>query len=231
MEGRFGVGKTLFFPLMPTMLTSGLSYLMSGLSTYFNPFLHTTLAFFLQMCITPLTCIFLSNPTWQSVQSGGENIAFLHEKKRKVLIREEDCKVSLFVSSPSHSLPSGRGAHYQDIWASYTTKSKTQTTTGRYQVSGCPPCTGHKILCQPQLGDTAETCFTSQRPMELSVRGVGWQVMLVHGCCSVPSVLGLRHLCCLSATTQCLCPAHQQPPTLPRIMMLLEAFAKKHKNL
>lgn len=117
-------------------------------------------------------------------------------KKRKVLIREEDCKVSLFISSPSHSLPSGRGTHYQDIWASYTTKSKTQTTTGRYWVSGCPPCTGHKILCQPQLGSTAETCFISQRPMELSERGVGWQVTLVHGCWSVSSVPGPHHLCC-----------------------------------
>lgn len=46
MEGRFGVGKTLFFPLMPTMLTIGLSYLMSGLSTYFNPFFAYNISFF-----------------------------------------------------------------------------------------------------------------------------------------------------------------------------------------
>lgn len=95
--------------------------LINGLFEQFHPFLHIALIF-LQIHITQLTCSFLNNNKWQSLQSGGENIALL--QKKKDLIREKDCEESLFIYSSSHCLPSGTGTHYQDIWASSRKKTK-----------------------------------------------------------------------------------------------------------
>lgn len=53
--------------------------LINALFEHFHPFLHIALIF-LQIHITQLTYSFSNNQTWQSFQTGGENIALLQKK-------------------------------------------------------------------------------------------------------------------------------------------------------
>lgn len=87
--------------------------LISGLFEHFHPILHIALIF-LQIHITQLTCNFLNNHTWPSLEPGGENIT-LSQKKKKDLIRKKDCEESLFIYSSSHCFLSGMGTYYQDV--------------------------------------------------------------------------------------------------------------------
>lgn len=99
--------------------------LINGLFEHFHPFLHIALIF-LQIHITQLTYSSSNNQTWQSFQTGGENIVLL--QKKRDLIREKDWEGSLFLYSSSHCLPSGMGTYYQDIWASSIKKTTSKHT-------------------------------------------------------------------------------------------------------